>query len=111
MSSHELVMSASRTYGWRGSDIESAANALRDALSIDFQARESLYRGDYYLWPPFDHRNEFVGELVLQENFFDEVDGELVYAEYGDYSVLLFTTHLSEEWAQAIGSTGAERLE
>ncbi len=89
-------------YGWRTQDIDSVARILESTFSIEFEPRESLYLGDYYLWPPFHQRQEFQGELSLQSNFFDELDQELAYPEHPDHGVLLHASDLPEGWDERI---------
>jgi hypothetical protein len=99
------------TYGWREGDIESVARALREIFAIHWQPRHSLYRGDYYLWPPFSPEREERTKLQLQVNFFDEIDQELAYPEYPEHLVLLHATGLDPHWVERLKATGAELLE
>jgi|1186.fasta_scaffold59662_2 hypothetical protein len=98
-------------YGWRDRDIESVAKELESLLGISFQPRHSLYRGDYYAWPPFPRDGGEQADLLLQENFFDEIDEELAYPRYPEHHVLLHGTGLPDPLHEEIVGTSADVLE
>jgi hypothetical protein len=101
-------------YGWRESDIEVVAEALRQAFTIEWQGRHSLYLGDYFLWPPVPAEPTEESEqtrLELQVNFFDEIDQELAYPEWPEHLVLLHATGLDPDWVERLKATGAEVLD
>jgi hypothetical protein len=89
-------------YGWRTQDIDAVARALAATLGIEFEPHDSLYLGDYYLWPPFLGGEERPAELSLQPNFFDEIDQELAYPEYPDHGVLLDASNVPDDWNERI---------
>ena len=60
---------------------------LSTALGIDLEPHDSLYLGDYYLWPPSRQLEARPGKLYLLPNFFDDIDQELAYPEHPDHGV------------------------
>jgi hypothetical protein len=71
-------------YGWRHTDLRAAAEQIAEALSIEFELRDSSFRGgDYYGWRGLGDE-----ELFVQENFRD-LQGELEWPEYAEYHVML----------------------
>jgi len=88
--------------GWRTQDIDAVAQALSARLGIEFEPHDSLYLGDYYLWPPFRDRHVGPATLHLLPNFFDEIDQELTYPEYPDHGVLLDASSVSDDWIERI---------
>jgi hypothetical protein len=89
-------------YGWRTQDIDAVAQALAVRLGIDFEPHDSLYLGDYYLWPPSREREGRRTTLHLLPNFFDELDQELAYPEYPDHGVLLDASNIADDWIERI---------
>ena len=89
-------------YGWRTQDIDAVAQALSTTLRIEFEPHDSLYLGDYYLWPPFRQREDRATELHLLPNVFDQVDEELAHPEHPDHGVLLDARDLPGDWAERI---------
>ncbi len=99
-------MGAEATYGWRAVDIEDVAARLQEALPVELQGRHSLYWGDHYGWDGTPR-----GELLLQENFFDEIDQELAVPEHPEHGVILHASFLPPAWGPVIlGVAGAELL-
>ncbi len=96
-----LVAGTTR-YGWRTDDIDAVAGLIQEALHIEFEARESLYLGEYYSWPEVEEMDVLRGELSLQRNFFDEIDQELAYPEHPDHGVLLHASDLPDGWDERI---------
>jgi hypothetical protein len=78
------------------------ARALSRALSIEFEPHDSLYLGDYYLWPPFRPGEPRSTELHLLPNFFDEIDQELAYPEHPEHGVLLDASNVPDDWIDLI---------
>jgi hypothetical protein len=97
-------------YGWRTHDIDAVAGALSTALGIEFEPHDSLYLGDYYLWPPSRQREGRRAELRLLANFFDEIDQELAYPEYPEHGVLLDATDVPDDWSRLILGLPATEL-
>jgi hypothetical protein len=89
-------------YGWRTQDIDAMAAILSTALGIEFEPHDSLYLGDYYLWPPSRQLEARPGKLYLLPNFFDEVDQELAYPEHPEHGVLLDASNVPDAWTQRI---------
>ena len=89
-------------YGWRTQDIDEVTRALAAALDIEFEPHDSLYLGNYYLWPPFRPGATPSTELHVLPNFFDEIDQELAYPEHPDHGVLLDAKNLPDEWNERI---------
>ena len=99
-------------YGWRTQDIDDVVRILEAALQIEFQARDSLYLGGYYLWPPHPRDGRPEAELRLLPNFFDESDQELTYPEYPEHAVLLDAQGVGADWTAVLARLpGAEILE
>ena len=87
------------------------AAVLSTALSIEFEPHDSLYLGDYYLWPPSRQLEARPGKLYLLPNFFDEIDQELTYPEYPEHGVLLDATGIPDDWnARILALPGTEVL-
>jgi hypothetical protein len=84
-------------YGWQEQGIDVVADALERSLSIRLEARHSLYFGDYYRWD-----GDPGGELILQENFFDEYDQELTVPEYPQHQVILHASAVPDGWLDRI---------
>ena len=100
-----------RRYGWRTGDIDAVARALSATLEIEFEPHDSLYLGDYYLWPPSRQLEARPGKLYLLPNFFDEIDQELAYPEHPDHGVLLDASNVPDEWtARILALPGTEVL-
>jgi hypothetical protein len=91
-------------YGWRTWDIDAVAQTLEGALSIEFQPRDSLYLGEYYLWPPFPREQPSEAELTLLPNFFDDIDQELTYPEHPEHGVMLDVSGVGDEWMAVIAA-------
>ncbi len=101
-----VPVSGDGMYGWTSDDIDAVAEAIEQILDIRLEARHSLYWGDYYRW-----NGEPRGELILQDNFFDEQDQELVIPEHPDHKVILHASFLPKGWGERILSVpGAELL-
>ena len=99
-------------YGWRTADIGATATALSAALTVDFEPHDSLYLGNYYLWPPSRRPDPRPGKLQLLPNFFDEIDQELTYPEHPDHGVLLDATDIPDGWVDLIlALPGTEQLD
>lgn len=90
-------MTANGMYGWTGHDIDAVAQGLEGTLPVRLAPRHSLYYGDYYRW-----NGDPRGELVLQENFFDEYDQELTIPEHPEHGVILHASFLPEGWGARI---------
>ncbi len=84
-------------YGWKGHGIDTVAAALESSLTIHLEPRHSLYFGDYYRWEGAPR-----GELILQENFFDEYDQELTIPEHPEHKVVLHASAVPEGWRALI---------
>ena len=95
-------MAGTTRYGWRTDDIDAVAGIIQTALGIEFEARESLYLGEYYSWPRVEQMDELRAELSLQRNFFDEIDEELAYPEHPKHGVLLHASSVPDDWAEQI---------
>jgi hypothetical protein len=94
------------TYGWRTGTIDGVAQEVQGALSIEFEPRSSLYRGEHYRWHG-DNR----ADIILQENFIEDDDGLPTDAEHPDHVVLLYASRLDDEWFDRLAQLpGAERL-
>lgn len=89
-------------FGWRTQDIDAVAQALSAKLEIEFEPHDSLYLGDYYLWPPSREREVRTTTLHVLPNFFDEIDEELAYPEYPEHGVLLDASNVADDWIQGI---------
>ena len=99
-------MSGDGMYGWTSDDIDDVAHAIEQTLAVRLAPHHSLYWGDYYRWD-----GEPRGELILQENFFDEQDQELTIPEHPEHRVILHASFLPEGWRERILSVpGAELL-
>ncbi len=92
-------------YGWKEQDIDVVAGGLERSLSVRLEPRHSLYFGDYYRWDG-DPR----GELILQENFFDQYDQELTIPEYPDHKVILHASAVPDGWLARILAVGGADL-
>ena len=104
-------MTGTTRYGWRTWDIDSVARTIESALSIELQPRDSLYLGEYYLWPPFPRDQPSEAELTLLPNFFDDIDQELTYPEHPEHGVMLDVNGVPSEWTEVIvGLPGVEVL-
>ena len=86
------------------------AQALSATLGIEFEPHDSLYLGDYYLWPPFRQREGHSSTLHLLPNFFDEVDEELAYPEHPEHRVLLDASNVADEWIELIRQVPGSEL-
>ncbi len=90
-------MTRAGMYGWKGQGIDVVAEALERVLVLRLEPRHSLYWGDYYRWD-----GEPRGELILQENFFDEYDQELTIPEHPEHKVILHASTVPEGWRELI---------
>lgn len=94
------------TYGWKTAGLDSVAGAVEKALSIQFEPRSSLYRGEHYRWHGEDR-----ADILIQENFIEEDDGLPTDDEHPDHLVLLHASRLPDEWFRRLARVpGAERL-
>jgi hypothetical protein len=84
-------------YGWRIRDIEAVAREMEQVLPIRLEPRHSLYWGDYYRWD-----GEPRGELILQENLFDEQDQELSVPEHPEHEVVLHASFVPDDWGERL---------
>jgi hypothetical protein len=94
------------TYGWKNTDVDGVAREVEQALSIEFEPRSSLYRGEYYRWHGDDR-----ADIILQENVIEEDDGLPTDDEHPEHVVLLYASRLQDEWFDRLTKIpGAERL-
>jgi hypothetical protein len=94
------------TYGWTDGTLDGVAQAVERALSIEFEPRSSLYRGEYYRWHGDDR-----ADIILQENFIEDDDGLPTDSEHPEHVVLLYASRVSNEWFDRLAQLpGAERL-
>jgi hypothetical protein len=94
------------TYGWRSGRLADVAFEVGRALSIELEARSSLYRGEYYRWHGDDR-----ADIILQENFIDDDDGLPTDSEHPDHVVLLYASRLPDECFDRLSHlAGVERL-
>ncbi|HVN13211.1 MAG TPA: hypothetical protein VMT69_14035 [Kineosporiaceae bacterium] len=93
-------------YGWTDRQIDQVAADIGDVLAIEFEARNSLYRGDYYRW-----HGPGEEDLILQENFVEDDDGLPTDDRHPHHVVLLYASRLPHEWFDRLAAIpGAERL-
>jgi len=72
-------------YGFRDADLDEQRRVLEEALTVQFEARESLYRGGAY------YRYRIAGEadLVLQCNY-DALDDEPAEEDHPEMKIILY---------------------
>lgn len=77
-------------YGFLSQDIEAVAHKLADILTLTWQARNSSFWDDYYLFPPFQSR--YQGEsLKLCTNYAHE-DMRWNMPKHRKYGVVLYVS-------------------
>lgn len=86
-------MATNDLYGCLVPTLEESKSLLEKILDITFEARDSLYHGEYY------HYGNNAEEHFLLKNNVDPFDGEPAEINFADYPILLYvnrTTRSSE---------------
>jgi hypothetical protein len=101
-----MMGSRYETYGWKSATMDEIADVVAQVLSIEFEPRSSLYRGDYYRW-----HGENQADIILQENFIEDDDGLPTDSDHPQHVVLLHASRLPDDWYDRLAAVpGAETL-
>jgi len=76
-------------FGAREGDLVGVVEALAAVLEIEFECRESSYKGGEY----FRNRRGIQGKITVESNWVDD-EGYLAESEYPEYSVLIYVSSM-----------------